>query len=282
LAVEREVIAANLKKLKVKEFLSKELERADISEIEIKRKPMETDVIVHAKRPGIVIGKKGLTIKRLTEILIQEYGLHKPEIAVKDLKEPYLSAPVMAKSIASSLERGYHYRRAAYSALRNIMSAGAIGAEITISGKITGERSRMEKYVDGYIKHCGEPAERLVKVGFAEAAPKLGRIGVKVKILPPDARLPDDIKLVDEEPAPEPMQVEEEPEPVAEPQVEVEEEEEEQVEEQKDILAKPARAVLKELKGMSKEELSALLEEETLGKKRKTVIEGIKRLILQE
>jgi small subunit ribosomal protein S3 len=142
-----------------------------------------------------VIGKKGSTIINLTEILKEDYGLDNPQIEVNDLGVPALSAPVMAKSIASSLERGYHFRRAAYSALREIMDAGAIGVQITVSGKLTGERSRMEKFVAGYIKHCGEPADRLVLKGYAEAAPKLGRIGVKVKILPPGAKMPDNIKI---------------------------------------------------------------------------------------
>jgi small subunit ribosomal protein S3 len=195
LAVERLVILANMKKVKVKEFLSKELERAGIGKIDIQRTPLDTRVIIYAQRPGIVIGKKGITIKSMTEILKTEYGLDNPQIEVNDLSVPALSAPVMARSIASSLERGFHFRRAAYSALRDIMNAGAIGAQITLSGKVTGERSRMEKFVDGYIKHCGEPAERLVLKGFAEAAPKLGRIGVKVKILPPNAKMPDNITI---------------------------------------------------------------------------------------
>jgi small subunit ribosomal protein S3 len=237
----------------------------------------------------------------LTETLKEEYGLDNPQIEVNDLAVPALSAPVMARSIASSLERGFHFRRAAYSALRDIMNAGAIGAHITLSGKLTGERSRMVKFFDGYIKYCGEPADRLVLKGFAEAAPKLGRIGVQVKILPPGAKMPDNIQILSEKTDDEiAKQVEE---PVAAP-VEVPEptekktstktpkkavakkkekpkkiKKEKEPKAEADILTKPAKEILKAVKGLNKKELKALLKKEEGAKKRKTVIEGINKLI---
>jgi small subunit ribosomal protein S3 len=319
LAVERQVVSANLKKVKVKEYLSRELEKAGIGEIDIQRTPMDTRVIIYAQRPGIVIGKKGTTIKSLTETLKVEYGLDNPQIEVNDLVVPALSAPVMARSIASSLERGYHFRRAAYSALRDIMNAGAIGVQITLAGKLTGERSRMEKFVDGYIKHCGEPADRLVLKGFAEAAPKLGRIGVKVKILPPGAKLPDNITIgkreaeapVDVETPPEAaealvpegveVQKEGEPKEVKKPKKAKKVEKPKKATKAKkpkakepkakkskakvvvvDLLDKPAKEIMKEIKKMGKKELNTLLAKEVKGKNRKTVVDGIKKLISKE
>ncbi len=270
------MIASNVKKVKVKEYLAKELERAGIGEIDIQRTPLETRVIIYAQRPGIVIGKKGLTIKSLTETLAQEYEIYNPQIEVNDLGVPALSAPVMAKSIASSLERGFHFRRAAYQALNDIMNAGAIGAQITISGKLTGERSRTEKFVKGYIKHCGEPSETLVLKGFAEAAPKLGRIGVKVKILPPGAVLPDDIKTKAER-AKEKMGI-------AEVRYEtVISEEKAAITDDEtasdNILDGTAKDILTHIGSMNESDLTALLEEEILGKNRKTVVDGIKKLM---
>jgi len=99
----------------------------------------------------------------------------------------------MAKNIASSLERGIHFRRAAYTTLRNIMNAGARGAEIQISGKLTGERAKSLKFTDGFLKHCGEPAIEHV------ASPKPGVLGIKVKIMPPGVKLPDDIEFIKKE-----------------------------------------------------------------------------------
>jgi small subunit ribosomal protein S3 len=210
----------------------------------------------------------------------------------------------MAKNIASSLERGYHFRRAAYSSLRAIMNAGAIGAQITLSGKVTGERSRKEKLEDGYIKHCGEPADRLVLKGFAEAAPKLGRIGVKVKILPPHVQLPDQIRFTEEieKPVEEVEPVETTPtvtetETPSESTVTKETDKKKKKvkkavkktkpksvkkKEEPSLLDKASKDILKEIKNMNKKEITALLKKESAGKNRKTVIEGIKKVITKK
>ena len=193
MALERKFIEDNIRKFEVKEFLERELERAGCGEIDIQRTPLGTRIILHVQRPGLVIGRKGQAIRKLTTILKTRFGLDNPQVEVNELEVPELNPNVMASSIANALERGIHFRRAAYTALRRIMEAGARGVEITISGKLTGERSKTVKFVDGYLKHCGEPAMMYVKEGYAVAAPKPGVIGVKVKIMPPGTRLPDDI-----------------------------------------------------------------------------------------
>ncbi len=197
MALERKFIEDKLRRLEVKEYLQRELSRAGIGEIDIQRTPIGTRVIIKAKRPGLVIGKKGLAIRKLTTILRTRFGLDNPQIEVNELEVPELNPHVMAKQVADALERGINFRRAAYTALRQIREAGARGAEITISGKLTGERAKTVKFTDGFLKHCGEPAFQLVKVGYAIAAPKPGVIGVKVKIMPPDVKLPDDIEVKD-------------------------------------------------------------------------------------
>ncbi len=199
MAIERKFVADNIRKLEVKEFLKRELERAGCGEIDIQRTPLGTRVILSAQKPGLVIGKKGAAIRKLTNILKKKYEIDNPQIEVNELQVPELNAQVMAENVASMLERGIHFRRAAYTMLRRIMEAGARGAEIEISGKLTGERAKSVKFTDGYLKHCGEPAVQYVKHGIAEAAPKPGIIGVKVKIMPPGVKLPDDIELVGEE-----------------------------------------------------------------------------------
>ncbi len=197
MALERKFIQDNLRKLEVKEYLLKELSRAGIGEIDIQRTPLGTRVIINARRPGLVIGKKGLAIRKLTTILRTRFGLDNPQVEVNELEVPELNPIVMAKQVADALERGINFRRAAYTALRQIREAGARGAEITISGKLTGERAKTVKFTDGFLKHCGEPAFKFLRVGYAVAAPKLGVIGVKVKIMPPGVKLPDDIEIRD-------------------------------------------------------------------------------------
>lgn len=199
MAIERKFVADNIRKLEVKEFLKGELGRAGCGEIDIQRTPLGTRVIVNAQKPGLVIGKKGAAIRKLTNILKKKYGIDDPQIEVNELQVAELNAQVMAENVASMLERSIHFRRAAYTVLRRIMEAGARGAEIEISGKLTGERAKSVKFRDGHLKHCGEPAILYVRRGIAEAAPKPGLIGVKVTIMPPGVKLPDDIELVDEE-----------------------------------------------------------------------------------
>jgi len=98
--------------------------------------------------------------------------------------------------VANALERGWNYRRAGNSMLQRIMDSGARGCQITIAGKLTGLRHRTEKFVSGHIKFCGEPALQLMNVGIAQAKLKPGTIGVKVAIMRPDAKLPDEIEIV--------------------------------------------------------------------------------------
>jgi small subunit ribosomal protein S3 len=97
----------------------------------------------------------------------------------------------MAERLANALERGWYFRKAGSSIIRRVMDSGALGCEVIIAGKLTGARARTQKFVEGYIKHCGEPAITIVETGYAVAIKKLGTIGVQVRIIPPDAKLPD-------------------------------------------------------------------------------------------
>jgi len=108
---------------------------------------------------------------------------------------PELNPKIMAYKIASMLQRGMHFRRVAYTALRRIMGAGAQGVEVTISGKIRGARSACAKFTDGYIKRCGEPSTRFVKEGFATVQLKPGVLGIYVRIMPPNVILPDKVEI---------------------------------------------------------------------------------------
>jgi len=195
---ERIFIKQGLKRAELEEYLEKELERSGYGGVDIRRIPTGTRVALYVERPGMVIGRKGRSIKQLTDELAQKYGLENPQVEVVEIKVPELSAPVMAKRIAFALERGINYRRVGYTTLRRIMRAGAKGAEIVISGKLSGERSRTGRFYDGYLKKAGEPALKFVSYGFAVAKLKPGVIGVKVRIMPPDVHLPDEIRLVEE------------------------------------------------------------------------------------
>ena len=164
--------------------------------MEIQITPLGTMVVVYAERPGMVIGRGGKTVRSITQNLKTRYGLENPQVEVKEVDIPELNPKIMAHKIAAMLQRGMHFRRVAYTALRRIMGAGAQGVEVTISGKIRGSRFAVAKFSDGYIKKCGEPSTRFVRHGFATVQLKPGVLGINVRIMPPDVVLPDKVDIL--------------------------------------------------------------------------------------
>ncbi|MCD6465539.1 30S ribosomal protein S3 [Candidatus Bathyarchaeota archaeon] len=187
-----------VKKAEIDEFLWKEFERAGYGGVNITRTPLGTNIVIYAMRPGIVIGRGGETIKNLARVLEEKFNLPNPQISVAEIEIPELNPYVMASRIAAALRRGVHFRRVGFWALNRIMSAGALGAEIIISGKLRTERARVEKFRDGYIPKSGEPAMRYVKKAVAHVQLKPGIFGVKVLIVSPDAEFPDEVKILEE------------------------------------------------------------------------------------
>jgi small subunit ribosomal protein S3 len=146
----------------------------------------------------MVIGKGGKNIRKITTELEERFELDDPQIDVQEVDEPDLNARIVADRLANALERGWYFRKAGHTTIDRIMESGALGAEIVLSGKVTGARSRVEKFNRGYIKHNGEPAEEIVDEGIATAVMKLGTIGVQVRIIPPGADLPDDFEIYED------------------------------------------------------------------------------------
>jgi small subunit ribosomal protein S3 len=196
MASERKFVIENIRRILLKEFIRKKTERAGFGGLDIQRTPMGTRIILTAERPGMIIGRKGGTIKELTDRITEEFSFDNPRIEVHEDEEPALNPHIMAQKLASALERGWHFRRAGHSTVRRIMEAGARGCQVVISGKLTGERHRTEKFREGHIKYCGEPKKIWMKEGFAVAKKKPGVIGVKVQIMDKNARLPDEVRIL--------------------------------------------------------------------------------------
>jgi len=199
MAIERKFVQENQKRVLLKEFLMKESERAGFGGIKIQRTPLGTLITLEVERPGLIIGRGGKRIKELTETIANKFGLENPQIEIEEVSDKAaLNAQLMAQKVAAALERGWHFRRVGHSTVRRIMDAGARGCQVIISGKLTGDRHRTEKFTMGYIKYCGEVASRVMDEGIATAKTKPGIIGVKVRIMPPGARLPDEIDILEE------------------------------------------------------------------------------------
>jgi small subunit ribosomal protein S3 len=227
MSIVKRFITESIKKTEIDEFLQKKLERAGYGGVDISKTPLGTHVVIYAMRPGIVIGRGGETIKDLATTLEENFKLSNPQISVSEIEVPEFNAFVVASRVASALQRGVHFRRAGFWALNQVMDAGALGAEIVISGKLRTERARFEKFRAGYFPRCGEPALRYMKKAEAQVQLKPGIIGVRVKIMPPDAQFPDKIKITEELPPEETeetvVEKEETPEVISEQEVNVEE-----------------------------------------------------------
>lgn len=195
MGAERKFVTEKIRRVLLKEFLRKETEKAGFGGLDIQRTPMGTRITLIAERPGMIIGRKGGTIKDLTSAVERDFKFENPQIEVQEDQNPALNPHIMAQKLASAIERGWHFRRAGHSTVRRIMEAGAKGVQVIISGKLTGERHRTEKFTEGHVKYCGEPRIVWMREGFAVAKKKPGIMGIKVRIMDPKARLPDEIAV---------------------------------------------------------------------------------------
>ncbi len=165
------------------EFLKKQFGQAKFGEIEVQHTPVVTRIIVYTTTPGLVIGSGGERVAEVSATLKKKFGIENPQIDVQKISNPDLNPNIVAQSIASSIENGVNHKKLGNFYLHKIMNAGAVGCEIMFAGKLSGERARRERFSAGYLKKCGDTAEKDVLKGFALANPKLGNVGVSIKIM---------------------------------------------------------------------------------------------------
>ena len=173
------------RRLEIDELLQRDLKRAGYSRVELTKSPVGTRVVIYAAKPGMVIGRRGQSIKDLTKLLETKFGIENPQLSVATIEIPEQDPKVVASQVAQALQRGVHFRRAAYWAIQRVMESQALGVEIIIRGKLTTERSRFEKFRAGYLPRVGDPVLKSVKVAVADVQLKQGLFGIKVRILPP-------------------------------------------------------------------------------------------------
>jgi small subunit ribosomal protein S3 len=196
MASERRFVAENIRRVLLKEYLMKEVSRAGFGGLVVQRTPMGTSVVLTTERPGLIIGRRGQTIKNLTSVIEDRFGFENPQIEVREVKNANLNAQIMAEKLAFSLEKGWHFRRAGHSTVRRIMDDGAMGCHIIVAGKLSGQRHRTEKFKSGFIKFCGEPKIDFMEKGYAVAKLKQGIVGVTVEIMAPGSKLPANITVM--------------------------------------------------------------------------------------
>jgi len=165
--------------------------------VDVSKTPLGTHVVIYAMRPGLIIGRGGETIKELARALEEKFQLPNPQISVAEIEVPEFNAHVVASRVASALQRGVHFRRAGFWALNQVMNAGALGAEITISGKLRTERARFEKFRAGYLPKSGEPPLEYLQTAEMHVQLKPGIFGVKIRIMPPNVQFPDKVEVLE-------------------------------------------------------------------------------------
>ncbi|MGH9876857.1 MAG: 30S ribosomal protein S3 [Nitrososphaerales archaeon] len=185
--------------MELDEFLSKQLADAGYGGVDIQKTPVGTRITLYVTRPGLVIGRKGMGIKDLTDRLEKQFGLSSPQISVLEVEIPELNPRIIANRVSQLITRGTAFRRAALWALNTVMNAGALGAEIVISGKLRSERSHFEKYTIGVVPKSGETATRIVKEAVAHLLLKMGLYGIRIKIAYKDV-VPPDFEIIDNAP----------------------------------------------------------------------------------
>nr|AJS11998.1 ribosomal protein S3-domain protein [uncultured archaeon] len=181
--------------LHVKQFLFKELERAGVSSIEIQKTPIATRISIAVRRPAVVVGKRGNSIRDLCDILEKQYSIENPQIEVVQVAEPELDAKIVAEKIAHRIENKPRVKPIMRIALKEIMEAGALGAEIRVAGKVVGKGGKAKTLTvrKGYLKKSGE-ALKIVRSGKATARLSAGAIGISVHIVTADMVFPGENK----------------------------------------------------------------------------------------
>jgi len=187
----KNVIKDNYNMMLLKDYLRQAIKEAGFSHAEISKTPTGTRVALHVTRPGIVIGRKGSGIRELTEKLSTDFGLKNPQISVNEIEKPELSPSVMCNRMAAHLERGTAFRRATMWTLKQIMEGGAMGVQITISGKLRGDRSAFEKHTAGVLPRAGHHAEVIVAEDIAHVNTAMGLIGIRIRIARKEKFVPE-------------------------------------------------------------------------------------------
>ena len=166
------------KDIQIRTYLKRKLQSAAVAKIVIERAWNSLRVTLHTARPGIVIGRKGAEIEKMTEDITRMSGGKQVKIDIFEIKTPELEAQLVAENIALQLERRISFRRAMKKALQTTMDFGALGIKLRVSGRLGGaEISRAELVREG--KTPLHTLRAHIDYGFHEAHTLYGKIGVK-------------------------------------------------------------------------------------------------------
>ena len=198
--IERKFVAQKIKEFQIQEYITQSLQNVGHSHTKMVKTPLGEKIVIFTSRPGLIVGKKGQNIKQLTKTLKKRFDLENPQIEISEVETPNLDAHIVAEKIVDALEKfgSEKFKAISHRIMADVMKAGALGIEITIGGKVPSSRAKSWRFYTGYLKKCGDIAIMGVAKADAQAQLKTGVIGVKVRIMPPDIKLPDNIIVTEQ------------------------------------------------------------------------------------
>src|SRR3989338_6025419 len=158
---EKKFVKFKQDELGIKEYVKHSLGKGRISDVGIEYTPVGEKIVISTSKPGLVIGRKGEKIEELTRVLKRRFRLDNPHIEIREITNPILDAQLVADEIALLLERqgALKFKIIAYKMLTQILGAGALGAEIVLSGRLPSERARSWRFAQGYMMKTGDPVK---------------------------------------------------------------------------------------------------------------------------
>ncbi len=196
--IERQFVAQKIKEFQIQEYVKNTLKRVGHSHTRLQKTPLGEKIVIYAMRPGLIVGKKGSNIKKLTNTLKRKFNLENPQIEIAEVDNPSIDAQIVAERIAETMEKfgSQRFKGICHKTMEDTMRNEALGIEILISGKVPSSRAKVWRFYTGYLKKSGDIAQIGVRKAYADAQLKTGTVGVQVRIMPADVELPDDIKIV--------------------------------------------------------------------------------------
>ncbi len=195
--IERSILQRKIKEFQISEYIASTLDKAGFSHTEIKRTPLGEKITIFTSKPGLIVGREGSNIRELAETLKKKFKLENPQVEVADIENPNLNAQYVAKHIVHVFEKfgPKRFKSIGYKKLQDIISSGAVGAEIVISGRgVPSQRAKSWRFKAGFLKKSGNISLNFTDTGYASAHLRSGTVGIQVRILHSDVRLPDDIR----------------------------------------------------------------------------------------
>ena len=193
---EKKFVDVRKEEYAIKQFVKRRFGKGKVSSVRIEYTPVGEKIVVATHKPGWIIGRGGEKISDLTEVLKKRFKMENPHVDIFEIKNPDFDAQLTADGIALTLERfgSLRYKATSYKVLTRIKKAGALGAEIRVSGRLPSERARSWRFSFGYLKKTGDAAN-VVDRAQAVAETIQGVVGIKVAILAPDAKIHDRITI---------------------------------------------------------------------------------------